>query len=398
MSPEMRHLPQQSNKSDQFSQKLANTEQSDNPWINERGNSAEEHKNVTRILGILIDKSKDPDNSVILGTNDAIALINDDMGRDATGNFIWYINKFQDLDYASIANEFIDSKKTSVSVLLNMYLEDPSVPVLNYSELVDKLIKKNNDRDKETIYRFHGLSHIDIANRLIKASEANEVEPADDDFNEFQNLDQDVADRLIEAGHGVFVLMHFDEFQDIDCINMIEKLIITKNERSVIIYIDNIPATYHADVAKMLIDAGYGSTVGDRLSNFKNLDASVAYKLIENGQGVSVLCYPRKFPDLDPADFVDRMIIKGEGLIVVRDLNTEWYRKIDRTDTAIKLIKNNQMLDVINNLDNEFKNVSRAVIAKTIIETGQAHYITDNVKSFPNINKELLGLLQANNQ
>lgn len=191
----------------------------------------------------------------------------------------------------------------------------------------------------------------DIAFKLIFTEHDTEVI---DNLEKFNNLNQnDLADKIIESGRGYSVIWNYKKFNDLDQNKIVNKLI-DHNQLDTLSAalsqgagIENLDMSIanklldlkHEDVVirslhsfikfdtrtvNRLIDAGHAGDVSYYLHDdshypFDILDSTVAFNLIEHGEGGSVLSGYKKFSDLKNEDVIDKILESENSHLILKE-------------------------------------------------------------------------------
>ena len=193
----------------------------------------------------------------------------------------------------------------------------------------------------------------------------------------------ELALKLIESsGVGIsFLVENLSDFEGLDA-DIAHRLIEEGNGESVAEHLPNFKGVDHADLAHRIIKEGYGESVAEYLANFEGVDhADIANRLIKEGCGESVAQYLSNFKGVDHADIARRLIEKGDGWSVVEHLAN--FKGADHADIAHRLIEKGDGYLVINHL-HDFKGVDHADIAYRLIESPETlkFLLVENLSNF----------------
>lgn len=139
------------------------------------------------------------------------------------------------------------------------------------------------------------------------------------------------------------------------------------------------------EVAMKLIEIGKGGHVANSLEKFQGLDKEVAMKLIKAELGMFVACSPEKFQNLDK-EVVIKLIEAKQGWLIIRIL--EEYQGLDK-EVVIKLIEAGEGYRLAKNLEKltELNEEDKKEIVRTLyfkwLKEGEMESALNLSKKFP---------------
>lgn len=194
---------------------------------------------------------------------------------------------------------------------------------------------------------FNDIDHNEIVNKII------DVYPAFFHYEfPIKDLNQGIAFKMIELGHGDFVVNNISYFNDAN----------------------------HNDIAYKLIEKGYASQVSDNLLNFNHLNKKIAFILAEKGFNKVVIKHLSNFEDININELIlelaDKRIYGGvnDFLSLVGGFDE---------DLAFELIKRGASDNVIHRLSS-FKEPSMELALRLIVNY-KGKEVARDIDSFKNI-------------
>ena len=167
----------------------------------------------------------------------------------------------------------------------------------------------------------------------------------------------------------LLVVEHLSNFEGLDHTDIAHRIIEGGDGWSVVWYLSDFKGVDHTDIAHRLIEKGSGDLVVTSLSKFKGVDHDdIARRLIEKGVGEHVVWHLSNFKGVDHTDIAHRLIKEGCGESVARYLSS--FEGLDHADIAHWLIQEGYGGVVARYLSN-FEGVGHAKIVDDLIKHGQ---------------------------
>ena len=238
----------------------------------------------------------------------------------------------------------------------------------NYDEIVCQLIS-NDVANPIVTSKLLPKVHKKTAIQLIENDSSSDLI---ENINQFEDLDQVIAERLIEKDECDSVLENIDKFSIID------------ESRLALKIIDSDPSLG-------------AFTVVQSLDNFINLSEDVAVRLIECGETDCVLENIEKFSIIDNSRLVLKIIDSDSSLgafVVTQDLDkfTNLNQKV-----AECLIEKDECDSVLENIDKfSIEDESRLALKIINCDSDGTYLIVDNLFKFKNLNKQVVSEIIKN--
>jgi len=230
-------------------------------------------------------------------------IINSVIQRKEYGIVAKYISNFSDVNHYQIANQLIEigGGEFVASYIINFRN-------INHTEIAEKLIEYGNiDNLINNLSNFKELDP-SIARIIIKYGKGEYVA---EHLNHFSNINhKEISDKLIQSGKGEAVTNYLNNFKGLDHNDIIEKLIDTGGSIYVGRYLKNFIGVNHNNIAHEFIRIGSIESIIKSISNFKDLDSSIASRIIKMGRINGVASYLSNFKDLDSS--VANELIKAQ--------------------------------------------------------------------------------------
>jgi len=227
------------------------------------------------------------------------------------------------------------------------------------SEAAISILEKDSSRLRGSSYllrHFEELSQ-EVADKMIEAGSVWTVAGCLDNFG---NLNQETAYKIIKEGHGGYVLDKLDKF-------------------------DGLSSDH--DVIDLFIAAGRGSNVAERLEMFEGLDhKELVDKLIEAGDGQGIAYSLEKFEGIDHQELVDKLLESGDGKNIARYL--EKFEGIDHQELVDKLVEGGHNWNIVRNLE-KFKGINYQGLASKMIERGDIDAVAEHLKKFEELSLDI---------
>ena len=298
------------------------------------------------------------------------------------------IFKLQSLYNKIISGEISDEEWEEYKKLIEDLMSKRSLfNKIPDSEFVDSFINAGlSEQAGAILENFNDLKE-EIAFKLIANNEGYQVVS---NLDKFKNLNHtEVAEELIKVGYGLTVASELDKFTGLNHIEIANKLIEAGDAQHVAENLEKFNGL-NADVANKLIDLGEVSNVVLNLKKFNNLNSEIANKLIEAGRGHFIAGHLDRFIGLNHAEVANNLIDKGKGRSVAEHL--EKFSNVNHSEIANKLILAGDGSSVAQNLNN-FSQVSHVEIANKFLDTGQLVTFRNNIKNFSGLNTEIANKL-----
>ena len=258
-----------------------------------------------------------------------------------------YIDRFQGLNYQEIALALIAARK---SIILADTIE--KFHGLDRKEIALRIIQSGYGQYviiERNIEKFHELDQ-EVALKLIEAGEGGKVVGCIEKFKDinyseialkliergcqqqlmnrscwakFKHLDRRVALSLMEHEGDSFVSFHLDDFHNLDQEIAIKLIEAGKNKgdgynhvETVVRSLNKFEAIDFNEIALKLIDVGASKTVVENIDKFSGLGQEVALKLIEGGLGEWVIKNTDKFQGIVYQSVVIKLIESGQSNLI----------------------------------------------------------------------------------
>jgi hypothetical protein len=227
---------------------------------------------------------------------------------------------------------------------------------------IEKIIK---NKDFTLLNEVDGSLHTEIAVGLIDAGKAEIVT---ENLDKFQNLGKEVFFKLLklidDKQHDVLI-RNLDRFTDLDK-RYIALEFIGINQFKVVV--DNLDKfdNLNTEIAQKLLVAKEYVTLAKNLDKFVDLDRQIAIELVENNQGEAVILNSDRFTGLIlDKDFATELIKNKQIKVLAEYLGK--FTNLDK-EIAYKLIEAGYLKFIIEHLDS-FSDLDTK-IAKRILGTG----------------------------
>ena len=195
------------------------------------------------------------------------------------------------------------------------------------------------------------------ASRQDRDRRAHEVQMEVSGLDQYEKLNTEVANQLIEAGRGHDVARNLEKFEGLD----------------------------HADIANRLLESGQGMALVFNLTKFEGLDhIDIASRLFDKGEAESIAINIRKFNDLS-VEFLNKLVDAGHGAEIAKNLYG--LKEVDHIDLANRLLDTEQIDAFIKEFRN-FKGMD-AGIALRLMEAGKASFVAKELRHFKDLNNEV---------
>lgn len=218
-----------------------------------------------------------------------------------------------------------------------------------------------------------------IANYLIN-KDLGEVLAQRLDY--FHNLNyENIANNLIETGKGWYVAFYLDKFEGLNHVDIANRLINTGDFEYIADYLDNFQGLDHISLANHLIQNDGIWDLLNNLDKFSNLDASIADKLIEEDGGCVVIDNLSSFQSQYYDHIVDKLLVWDGSLVeyLLKDLDK--FQGVDCVNIANRLIDDKRGQIVAFYID-KFQGLDYVAVANRLIDDGDVVALLNNLEKF----------------
>jgi hypothetical protein len=225
-----------------------------------------------------------------------------------------YLKKSEDMkEMTRVTEKHRTGQILNADDLRFLYEVDSKIEGFGYKDdpRIEQILKDRNI--KEDLGLIFNTQEDD--NKLLILLAENKNSLLDKYFSLFDNLNNEMAFRMIELGHANLISRNLEKFNELN-----------------------------RELALKLLENGAGSNVVQNLEKFTGLDTSdynnLAFKLIEDGITFMVVDNLEKFKGLKSSDYADialKIIEKGAGVAIVK--NIKKFKEIDNNQIASALIK-----------------------------------------------------------
>ncbi|MEO5949096.1 MAG: hypothetical protein ABIP74_01710 [Candidatus Saccharimonas sp.] len=226
-------------------------------------------------------------------------------------------------------------------------------------------------------------------------------------LDKFIGLNQYIAETLIEDGHGLTVVRHLDSFGDLSeglALKLIEnayahevlprlarfsgctpsrmlELLLGARKASIIgDNLDLFVGISHNDIAHLLLSHDH-PVLAAYIDKFKNLDASIAYQLIDLRMSHAVMGHFDQYVGLDRNEVARHLMYTDKVHLIVRYMNE--FEDLDN-DVANYLMGEAHGSVVLGNLE-RFKPINHQVLADQLVDTNHTHPLVEYIGKLSNI-------------
>ena len=256
----------------------------------------------------------------------------------------------------------------------------------------------------------------DDAQQLI---EKGEVWRLAKELKNYQDLNENIAEQLLDKGYCREVLDNLDKFRDLEHSKILKCLIDDGHFEELIDYMDKLSNIPHQQIAQELINQGKIELLAQKLEKFSGLDENIAEQLIKENYSYEVRdCLGTAFSNLS-LDFAQKLInegheqtiayhIKGFSPEIHNDIahlilengsgfsvlyNWEKFAKIDFSDeeyeTMANKIINSNNYGLIEELGKNIEKFPRSLhkkIAQQLIDSNNGQVVAKNLEKFSGLN------------
>lgn len=283
---------------------------------------------------------------------------------------------FQGLNHSEMALWLIEKGKINIFKTYASYFKGLDARV------VYKLIEiGEGDMVFKSIKSFSGFNELELIYKFI---ELGKEEILVRHLRNFKKLDKNVALKLIELGKGEDIIPFIKDFQRLDGIEILYKVIESGKGVRVINYLNAFDGFCHSEIALRLIDAGFCKAVAKYLKYFDTLNAQVAIKLIEMGEGWNVHINMNMFHKKDHSQILLKQIrSKNTGLRINHFLvsSSDFTALEFNHELAIALVDRNEARYVIENFE-KFAYLDYSELAQKMIENQAGETLASGIKKF----------------
>lgn len=262
---------------------------------------------------------------------------------------------------------------------------------LDHEELAYQLIDLGwGPEVVQNLEKFHNLDDNKIAKQLIDSGRSSSINTLSDNLKKFKDLYSRIAQQLIEAKKGLYVVQNLEIFRGINYQDMAEDLIKRRQGRVVAKFLEKFRGVDNKKIIDDLIKFGDIGTIARNIKKFQGIDHNkIAEKLIENNDIWTLVENIKDFQGLEKS--IAKILIddKSEADSVARYIDN--FKDLDQ-EIAIKLIESGSGMVVINNLE-KFPGSNHDEILKKLIEQGYSDILSDYLEEFKNLSEETVRVL-----
>lgn len=229
--------------------------------------------------------------------------------------------------------------------------------------------------------RFTGLSRY-IAEILIEAGFNLSVIRGVDAFID---LDENIALRLIENGYTREVMPRLEHFHGCTQETMASHLVANRQGRIVAANLDLFTNLSQNEIAHKILDVNH-AILGDYIDSFHDLDATIAYELIDRRLVGPVMNYFDRYTGLDPNVVAHHLMDIGKSNIIAR-----YIEQFDNLDSEIAeyLVREDYGGAVTAHLDC-FKALDHQALAELMVSTCPIHLAFDYLERLHELDYNML--------
>jgi hypothetical protein len=273
--------------------------------------------------------------------------------------------------------EITDSRKNTFQDFRMMF----ECQDLDDETFIDKLIKdKQLSFLTEHLSSFKNIDHTVIAHKIIESGEGKFIINYISSF-EIHNQSE-IVYKLIESGYGESVIKNFSSFEGIQQLDVANTLISIGEVNIVVRNLSSFDKDNRLKILDTFIESGEMITIVENISTFKNLNKSLAYKMIETGYGESVIKNFSSFEETQQLDVAHKFIKCGQLDNVFQIL--PFLDESSCFEIFNTLIKNKKGWDVAKNIF-LFKGLDHNYAVDKLFESEDTYAVIDNISLFKGI-------------
>ena len=241
----------------------------------------------------------------------------------------------------------------------------------------------------------------DDAQQLI---EKGEVWRLAKELKNYQDLNENIAEQLLDKGYCREVLDNLDKFRDLEHSKILKCLIDDGHFEELIDYMDKLSDIPHQQIAQELINQGKIELLAKKLEKFSGLDENIAKKLIKENYYYSVKNHLKAFSNLS-LDFAQELIFirendnDGQVLDNLESFAPEAHNDIvhfilkNGRHWVLRLLPNWEKLSNVNFSDEDYN----TIVNRIAVKYGFEDDIIKNIDKFPrSFHKKIAQLLIDN--
>ena len=307
-----------------------------------------------------------------------------------------HMDRFRQLD-ENIAQNFIDAGLAHAVVAgIGSFRSENHGPIarrliaLGFSREIAEHLSQFQDLDeevaraliqaghgKQVLYfnkRFNGLNYNELAHEFINSGHLHQLGPALASFPNNEKLGKDIVDALIKAGEIDAIEKNIGKFYDLDQ-SVALRLIEAGGSASLIYGRDSFGSLDQNIIADKMLETNKGHVLMQ--TSLRGFSPDIAFRLVETGNGDDVCVMIDRFEPLpDPGEIAHKLIEHGQINVLAHRI--KYFQNLDQT-IALKLIEAGYGDAVFTNMENRFKGIRSTDIVNKLFETKQIELLVRNL-------------------
>jgi len=231
---------------------------------------------------------------------------------------------------------------------------------------------------------FDGLDHMDVVEVAMRGGKDG-LEDVVSNFKRFVGIDsKEILDRIFSKGYEKLLAYNLNEFRNLEQ-SVAEKLIAAGYLTQVVGSAASFQSLDYERVLSGLQKAGQETLIARHLEHFPNVDqAALAKKLVADGNSRVLVEQAKKFTNLSTESITDMLIAAGDTDIIAQ--NVDRLSNVNHQAAAEDLIKNGQIDFLIRNLY-KYTEANHSMLVEQMINAGESWKIATNLNVFQDIDQ-----------